>query len=388
MAITLREDQEFAVNQTVGMLNLRWPFDVQSVLGIAPVRYGKTFTCIEIANRYLQPGEKLFIATPSIEVVNQWASSIREHYPRWTVGVIGGGKKEFGRDVTVGTIRGLSQYVASILEPAHKLLIFDEAHRSLSPSGKHLVDTFLGKYKSPIDKLFGRPGRNKVMYTTATPGRSDGQSIQEHIQSKTFDISPDVMRKRGVLVDVEYVWIGSDEVSSIVSNWLAKARGKQTIAFVPTKVKSERLAEEFRRRGVSAVHVTSDTPKKQRDKAVADYRAGRITVICNARIFTEGVDINMTEAIILSKRPKSDTPFIQMAGRARGSNGKKDKAIVFICDDDERSKPPSRGRIKLDLEKVYAGVAKTSILLRALTVFINVMTSIGLAVAKIPEKKR
>lgn len=387
-ALTLRPDQEKAVDMAVRTLKRPWPLTVQSMLGIAHVRYGKTIVGLETAHRYLRRGEKLIIVSPSIEVVRQWANTARTFWGhRWSVGIVGGGSKQFDCDVTCATIVGYARHVEKVVESSHKLLIFDEAHRSLSPSGRKITSTFLRKSRPTLRDLITLEWRSgKVFYLTATPTRSDGQLLTEEIQATAFQMTPFMGRMRGILVKPYYVQTSGPSPQEIVNSWLKHTPGQKTIAFVGTKAMSDQLASEFRRRGVRAESVTSDTPQGRRKAIVDGYRDGGITVVCNARIFTEGVDVNNTQAIILAKHPKTDTPFIQRVGRAMGSNGDdKDKATIYVCEDPNKIKLPERGRLPFDIKSIAVGMGKTSVFIRAVGGFIKICYEVGTSIAALNE---
>jgi hypothetical protein len=85
--------------------------------------------------------------------------------------------------------------------------------------------------------------------------------------------------------------------------------------------------------GVSATWVSGDDPDRARK--VADYKAGRVRVLCNCSLLTEGFDAPRTAAVVLCRPTKSRALFAQMVGRGtRLAPGKTDCLIVdfeWIC---------------------------------------------------------
>ena len=101
----------------------------------------------------------------------------------------------------------------------------------------------------------------------------------------------------------------------IVDAWREHAKDCPTIAFLPTVALSIEQAQAFNDAGISAVHLDGTTPPAERAAALDAYRAGRIVVLCNVGLFTEGTDLPSTGCIILGRPTSSSTLYQQMVGR-------------------------------------------------------------------------
>jgi hypothetical protein len=90
------------------------------------------------------------------------------------------------------------------------------------------------------------------------------------------------------------------------------------------------MAEAFRADGIAAVHLDGATPASERAAALGDFRAGRITILCNVGLFTEGTDLPSIGCVILGRPTSSSTLYQQMVGR--GLRLHPGKAFCWILD--------------------------------------------------------
>jgi superfamily II DNA or RNA helicase len=79
---------------------------------------------------------------------------------------------------------------------------------------------------------------------------------------------------------------------------------------------SEDTAAAFREAGIEAVSFDGNTPAEERKRIVADYRAGRIKILCNVDLISEGFDCPDCSCCILLRPTLSTALFIQQSMRA------------------------------------------------------------------------
>jgi len=114
-------------------------------------------------------------------------------------------------------------------------------------------------------------------------------------------------------------------IGSAVEEYKRHVNGARAIAFATSVSASRNLAARFNEEGVQAAHIDATTPLDQRDEAISDLAEGRIKVLTNVEVFTEGVDVPAVDAIILFRPTRSLALYLQMVGRgmriAEGKNG-------------------------------------------------------------------
>ena len=123
-----------------------------------------------------------------------------------------------------------------------------------------------------------------------------------------------------------------------------KKKYGQTIVFALNKPHAAALCALFNDYGVKSAYVISSVTdiitgatisSKDNEKAYEDYKSGKIQVLVNVNILTEGIDLPKTQTVFLARPTVSQILMTQMIGRAlRGekAGGTKDAYIVSFVD--------------------------------------------------------
>lgn len=78
--------------------------------------------------------------------------------------------------------------------------------------------------------------------------------------------------------------------------------------------------------------MTGETPKKERERILEDFKSGKIKVIVNVGVLTTGFDFPELETVVLARPTKSLALYYQMVGRAIRPHPNKPEAwIVDLC---------------------------------------------------------
>lgn len=102
---------------------------------------------------------------------------------------------------------------------------------------------------------------------------------------------------------------------SVIEHWKQIAYGKQTIIFTVNIAHSDHVAEKFRAEGINAVALSSEDTRANRARCIADFRAGKITVLVNCDLFGEGFDVPAVEVVVSLRKTLSYSLFKQQFGR-------------------------------------------------------------------------
>lgn len=119
-------------------------------------------------------------------------------------------------------------------------------------------------------------------------------------------------------------------VGDVVKQWIKYGNDKQTMVFTVNIAHSMKVCDEFVSMGVNAVHVDYKMEKEEKTKIYKDFKAGKIKVLCNCALLSEGTDFPAAEVLVLARPTKSVVRYIQMVGRVlRPSPG---KTIATVLD--------------------------------------------------------
>lgn len=189
---------------------------------------------------------------------------------------------------------------------------------------------------------------------SASPWRLDGKPMSAHFESIVYgpkvkwlidnkflcdyklyaptDFSTEnISIKQGDydMKQVEALVSSNKIVGDFYLTWQKHAFNKQTIVFAPTILTSQTIVDEFNKNGITAKHLDGETPSHERQQTLRDYAAGRIKVISNVRLFTEGFDCPTIGCVMLARPTKSLALYLQMVGRGLRPEPSKEHLIIL-----------------------------------------------------------
>ncbi|WP_432156686.1 DUF3427 domain-containing protein [Streptomyces sp. bgisy153] len=104
----------------------------------------------------------------------------------------------------------------------------------------------------------------------------------------------------------------------------------RALGFCVTKAHAHFMAEEFRKAGLQAAALDSDSSPAERDQTLDDLKAGRIQAIFSVDLFNEGLDIPDVDTLLLLRPTNSATVFLQQLGR--GLRRTPNKPVLTVLD--------------------------------------------------------
>lgn len=92
---------------------------------------------------------------------------------------------------------------------------------------------------------------------------------------------------------------------------------------------SEAMAQMLQAHNISAVSLTANASKAEREKKLADFESGKVKAMCNVGILTTGYDFEALDCIAFLRSTMSPGLYLQMAVRGmRIAPGKKDCLVL------------------------------------------------------------
>ena len=112
--------------------------------------------------------------------------------------------------------------------------------------------------------------------------------------------------------------------------WRHRAQGRQTIIYAVGIKHAENLAAVFNDAGFPAAVILGHTPPEIRHELMRQFSAGRLKVLVNVEVTTEGVDLPDAACVILARPTMSLALYLQMVGR--GLRPKPDGGNCLLLD--------------------------------------------------------
>lgn len=263
-------------------------------------------------------------------------------------------------------------------------LIVDEAHHSTAKTYRKVIEYV--KSKVPCVKLIGltaTPFRTAeseqgLLAKIYTDGIKDGQVVHNDI-GIAYSVNLTELINKQILSHPNFdecrtdenfgEYLGVDAVRSIqnfdsipedIAGQMAENAGRnkliveryrknqdkygQTIVFAVNVPHAFQLAAQFKKAGIKADYIVSSVKdhvtgvtisNEDNERKIEDYRAGRLQVLVNVNILTEGIDLPQTKTVFLARPTVSKVLMTQMVGRAlRGeaAGGTAEAYIVSFVD--------------------------------------------------------
>ncbi|MDC8012254.1 DEAD/DEAH box helicase [Tahibacter soli] len=274
---------------------------------------------------------RALVLTPTRELAVQVHDSVRAYgkHIRFASAAIFGGvgmggqiqALRRGMDVLVATPGRLIDHLDSrhVSLSGVEILVLDEADRMLDmgflPALKKILGMlpkarqnlmFSATYADDIKKL-----ANDMLKDPAEVQISTQNSIATTVTHRVHPV--DAERKKDLLIDI-----------------LAQDSRRQTLVFGRTKHGSDRLARQLVQAGFRADAIHGNKSQGARQRALKDFKEGRINVLVATDIAARGLDIDQLPVVVNYDLPMVAADYVHRIGRT-GRAGADGLALSLVC---------------------------------------------------------
>jgi len=107
----------------------------------------------------------------------------------------------------------------------------------------------------------------------------------------------------------------------------------QALVFTRTKHGANKLAEQLWQDGIATAAIHGNKSQPQRVRALADFRAGRVTLLIATEVAARGLDIEQLPHVVNYELPMVPNDYVHRIGRT-GRAGVEGDAISLVCVDE------------------------------------------------------
>ena len=107
----------------------------------------------------------------------------------------------------------------------------------------------------------------------------------------------------------------------------------QALVFTRTKHGANRLAEQLWQDGIATAAIHGNKSQPQRTRALADFKAGRVTLLIATEVAARGLDIEQLPHVVNYELPMVANDYVHRIGRT-GRAGVQGDAISLVCIDE------------------------------------------------------
>lgn len=346
-------------NECVIAIHREWQLGRQKTICCLPTGTGKTRMALEAVKNlhFLYVVHRDFL-TKQVECESPIPVAIRS-------GKIRKGTTQLPVVATIQWLSAKNNLENLLKETEFDALVIDEAHHSIATSYLNVI----GKFDN------SKP----VLGITATLQRTDRIPLSSVFNSLAYFKPINYFVKNGYLSPVKAYTFECDlelkgvptsrdgedfvvgkkllkavDVSNwkdvILKAWREHANGLKTIAFCLSVEHSKELCQFLDTAGIPSAHIDANTSTKERDYIITNFKSGKILILCNMAVFTEGFDVPSVEAAIMARPTKSQLNYIQCVGRVLRIFPGKEFAIVLDMTDTQHTLTQFG-----DIEPLYRG---------------------------------
>ena len=308
-----------------------------NTLAVAPTGAGKTIMLSAVTGRMIgEPtkgtGGKACVLAHRDELTGQNLNKFGRVNPQLTTSIVDAKEKSWRGQVTFAMVPTLARKDNLDQMPAIDLLVIDEAHHAAADSYRRIIDTALDR--NPMCRIYG---------VTATPNRGDKRGLRpvfsnvadqirigELIASghlvppRTFVIDVGVQDELNKvrrtaddfdMAEVDAIMNRSPVTEAVIRHWREKAGERQTVVFCSTISHARNVTDAFNAAGVAAGFIHGEMADADRKATLAAFASGKLRVIVNVAVLTEGWDHPPTSCVVLLRPSSYKSTMIQMVGR-------------------------------------------------------------------------
>lgn len=359
----LRDYQTQAVKASLKFYNNK----ITRQLICLPTGVGKTVIFANILKEFNQKG---LVLAHRLELIEQAKDKIQQWNPDSKVSIFG--KEEIDdAQIVISTIQLASKpnHIQKLINYDPSILIIDEAHHAIAST-----------YREVINSL-GFNSKNKLLVgVTATSQRSDKSGLDKIFQAIIYEKNIPQMIGLGYLCELRgfIVRTGVDlsvaekkneilKNKNIISEDIQKelfdldklgkqintkarndlvlktyqekcADRKKTIIFCVDIQHAKKLANLFSENEIPSSHIDCKMKLEDRKKVLLDFKEGRIKVLSNFGILTEGFDEPEIDCVMVARPITSKLVYTQMVGRGTRIHPNKDHCLVIDFTDNTKHK--------------------------------------------------
>jgi len=339
------EDKQYVEPTPIQAQAIPLVLDRKDVLGCAQTGTGKTaafsIPIIQLiekieGDRPGKPTLRALIVTPTRELAIQIEENIHAYskYTNVKQAVIFGGVKQ-GKQVEA-LRRGVHIVVAT---PGRLLDLENQGHINLNTIKMFVLDEadrmldmgFINDIKKLLKML---PQKRQSLFFSATMPDNIVQ-LANKILDRPIKVEVAAVSSTAETIKQLLYYTNRDTKKDLLLHVLEKHKIEQALVFTRTKHGADRLMKFLRKKGIEASAIHGDRSQNQRQKALSDFKAGKLKVLVATDIAARGIDVEKLKYVINYEISNVAETYVHRIGRS-GRAGEEGTSISF-CEAEENA---------------------------------------------------
>ncbi|MDR9826114.1 DEAD/DEAH box helicase [Vibrio sp. FNV 38] len=316
----------------------------KDVLAAAQTGTGKTAAfALPILHKLLQVDTDLeekrqpraLILVPTRELAQQVLESIQalsEQTSLLTVSLYGGtsmgvqtNKLRKGCDIVVATPGRLLDHLhcRNLNLKSISFFVLDEADRMLDMGFKPDIQRLL--------RTLGTQPRQTLLFSATF--HKGIKNFAYRLLEQPIEVEATPANTTAELVEQIVYPVDRSRKREMLSFLIGSRNWRQVLVFTKTKQGSDALAKELKLDGIEAVSINGDKSQGARQRALDDFKVGKVRALIATDIAARGLDIPQLEQVINYEMPFKAEDYVHRIGRT-GRAGHKGLAVSLMSHDE------------------------------------------------------
>lgn len=273
---------------------------------------------------------KALIVTPTRELAIQIEDNIRLYSKHTNLrhAVIFGGvsqekqirRMKRGVDILVATPGRLLDLAGQ----GH--ISFDSVSRLVLDEADRMLDMGFVRDIQKILKLL--PPKRQTLFFSATMPDSI-KSLTKKILNNPVEVSAHVVSSAAETVQQRKYYTNKSSKKDLLYHVLNEEDLDQVLLFTRTKRGADRIARDLKKKRIESMAIHGDKSQGQRQKALDNFKKGKLRVLVATDIAARGIDIDKLECVINYDVPEVPETYVHRIGRT-GRAGENGLAISIV----------------------------------------------------------
>jgi len=267
---------------------------------------------IQVAEKTLSYGEQLGMRVISIHGGVRFDNQLR--------------KLKRGTDILVATpgrlLEMLIQKKLSLQQL--EILVFDEADRMLDLGFIHDINRIMS---------FAPKERQTLLFSATYNDKIEQWAAQVLKSPKKISAAPANSAAKKVQ-QLAYK-VGNGDKDDVLSFMINSGNWKQTLVFVRTKRRADKVSQALIDAGINANSIHGDKLQKERIAALSAFSEKQLDVLVATDVAARGLDIEALPRVVNYDLPNQPEAYVHRIGRTARA-GKTGQAISFVAPDERQ----------------------------------------------------
>lgn len=199
-----------------------------------------------------------------------------------------------------------------------EMLVLDEADRLLDMG-------FMPQVRTIVSKL--RKDRQTLMFSATIDRRIESLANAFLVDPVTIRVNSD--RIEPTEIDQSFHFCDEFAKDSLLAKMIKGQEMKAVLVFTSTKRKASWVCDRLNDANIRAEEIHSDISQNAREKTLADFRAGKYSVLVATDVAARGLDIPQISHVVNYDLPESADTYVHRIGRT-GRAGRSGVALSFV----------------------------------------------------------